>query len=412
MSVLRSRFEALSTAVDVAGASLSPGVADDVHDLGRRIDGRAGLDTDLTAVAIAGPTGSGKSSLFNAITGLELAATGVQRPTTLTTTACVYGDGEAGELLDWLGIAATRRVPHRSLLDDAADDVAGLVLLDLPDHDSVVLAHRDEVDRLVTRADVLVWVTDPVKYADAALHVDYLRRLSAHDEVVVVVLNRVDELSDGDCDRVLVDLRALLDADGIGDVPVFATSARSGLGVDELTAHLLRVAGRREAALVRLAADTALLAQRVRDELDLPVSSPAEPTARPEPTPVGPPTAPDTTTALDEAAQDRRARWAVLGLALTAVLIGVVLGVLLLAGVAVPGGMWVIPAAAGAAAATGWLLLRAREDRRAREAVPRVPASTPTTPVPAVTKPVDDRDRGQRGYDVEQVRRALDAATS
>ena len=47
-------------------------------------------------------------------------------------------------------------------------DLDGLVLLDLPDHDSTEVAHHLEVDRLVQLADLLVWVLDPQKYADAA----------------------------------------------------------------------------------------------------------------------------------------------------------------------------------------------------------------------------------------------------
>ena len=52
------------------------------------------------------------------------------------------------------------------------------MLLDLPDHDSTVAAHRLEVDRLVALVDVLVWVLDPQKYADAAIHERYLRPLA------------------------------------------------------------------------------------------------------------------------------------------------------------------------------------------------------------------------------------------
>ena len=70
-------------------------------------------------------------------------------------------------LLDWLEVP--RR--HRHAPEPALD---GLVLLDLPDHDSVKLEHRLEVDRLVGLVDVLVWVLDPEKYADAAVHDRYL----------------------------------------------------------------------------------------------------------------------------------------------------------------------------------------------------------------------------------------------
>ncbi|MCB2557781.1 50S ribosome-binding GTPase, partial [Listeria monocytogenes] len=79
-------------------------------------------------VALAGATGSGKSSLFNALAGADLAAVGVPRPTTAEAMAAVRGDG-AQALLDWLGVQRRYRL--------AADpgSQGGLVLLDLPDHD-------------------------------------------------------------------------------------------------------------------------------------------------------------------------------------------------------------------------------------------------------------------------------------
>ena len=37
-----------------------------------------------------------------------------------------------------------------------------------------------EVDRLVQLVDMLVWVVDPQKYADAAIHDRYLKPLAQH----------------------------------------------------------------------------------------------------------------------------------------------------------------------------------------------------------------------------------------
>ena len=65
------------------------------------------------------------------------------------------------------------------------------MLLDLPDFDSVEHAHRLEVDRLIELVDLVVWVVDPQKYADAALHDRYLRPLAGHAGVMLVVLNPV-----------------------------------------------------------------------------------------------------------------------------------------------------------------------------------------------------------------------------
>src|SRR6185437_8432607 len=130
-----------------------------------------GLSGDHTVVALAGATGSGKSSLFNEIAGIELAAVGVRRPTTLETEACIWGTQGTSDLMDWLHLPSRHRITRESALDAGREtDLQPLVLLDLPDFDSTSLGHRDEVERLLALIDVFVWVTDPQKYADSALH--------------------------------------------------------------------------------------------------------------------------------------------------------------------------------------------------------------------------------------------------
>ena len=114
---------------------------------------------------------------------------GVRRPTTSTVDR--GGLGAAVRARCWTGSGAARR----HVVDAAPRARRGLVLLDLPDYDSVERAHRREVDRVVELADLLVWVTDPQKYADAALHDGYLRPLAGHGEAMVVVLNQADRLT-------------------------------------------------------------------------------------------------------------------------------------------------------------------------------------------------------------------------
>src|SRR6185295_1315707 len=128
---------------------------------------RLALSRAHTVVALAGTTGSGKSSLFNAVSRLQISQVGVRRPTTGVAHACVWGTEGAGALLDWLGVPPSRRFVRESALD-ADDELAlrGLVLLDLHDFDSVDASHRIEVDRLLRLVDLVVWVMDPQKYAD------------------------------------------------------------------------------------------------------------------------------------------------------------------------------------------------------------------------------------------------------
>jgi len=53
---------------------------------------RTSIGGGFTVVALAGATGSGKSSLFNQLIGTEVARIGARRPTTATPTAAVWGE--------------------------------------------------------------------------------------------------------------------------------------------------------------------------------------------------------------------------------------------------------------------------------------------------------------------------------
>ncbi|MGA7689676.1 MAG: GTPase [Jiangellales bacterium] len=268
-STLDARLKALSDATMLLGRFVRAETVADVEAVKTRAGERTGLGLDLTVVALAGSTGSGKSTLFNALAGLDLAEAGVRRPTTTVALACVWGGMDADPLLDWLAVPSRRRVARQSPLDDTAHPLDGLVLLDLPDHDSMVTEHRVEVDRLVGLVDVVVWVTDPVKYADALLHEEYLATFTKHGSVVLVVLNQIDRLNAAEQRACLTDLRRLVRRDGLLDVEVLAMSAGSGDGVDVLRARLEDVVDTRLAATQRLSADVAVLASTVRNEAGL-----------------------------------------------------------------------------------------------------------------------------------------------
>ncbi|MGQ7297998.1 GTPase [Quadrisphaera sp. KR29] len=245
----------LEAALDAGGDELDPAAAQRAHAVAARARQRLAGDTGASVVALAGATGSGKSSLFNAIAGLEVATVGVRRPTTSSPTACVWGEVPEA-LLDWLEVPRRHRTERVSELDAHREDaLTGLVLLDLPDHDSTALSHRLQVDRLVALADLVVWVADPQKYADAALHSQYLRHLADHQDVVVVVLNQVDTLDEAAAAVCEADLRRLLAADGLDRVRLLSTSARTGRGVSALRQVLTDVVQARTAARRRSEAD-------------------------------------------------------------------------------------------------------------------------------------------------------------
>ncbi|MGZ5405187.1 MAG: GTPase [Nocardioides sp.] len=260
-----ARIEGLDAAATAARGRLDDALVDDAALVVERASSRLKLSADHTVVALAGATGSGKSSTFNALIGLELAAVGVRRPTTSWATACVWGTEGADELLEWLGIPERHRVVRNSMLDSGRADkqLEGVVLLDLPDHDSTEVSHHLEVDRLVRLADLMVWVLDPQKYADAAIHDRYLAPLASHRDVMVVVLNHIDTVPETGRKGMLADVRRLLDLDGLTDVPLFGVSAREEIGTTELKAEIARRVADKKLARTRMAADLKVAAERL-----------------------------------------------------------------------------------------------------------------------------------------------------
>ena len=284
LSRVPDRVAALSRFVELTGPHLPPSTVEPARRLVDRAGRRLALAGRHTVVALAGPTGSGKSSLFNALAGTPLSPAGLRRPTTGMAHAVVFagpesaGDNleEARELLDWLRIDVRFSQASGPELD-------GLVLLDLPDIDSVERAHGVEADRLLELVDLVVWVLDPQKYADLTVHRRYRETFRHHGDITVVALNQADRLAPEDRRRCLDDLTRILREDGLPAVPVIATSTvddtgedapAAGPGIDALRDILERTVAAREATLRRLAAD-----------LDATVE-PLEPLMAPEPAPL------------------------------------------------------------------------------------------------------------------------------
>ena len=258
---LAARAAALESALLAGGDQLEPTAARAAQDVLGKVAIRTSIAGDRTVVALAGATGSGKSSVFNAMVGEPVAAVGARRPTTSTPTAALWGPEPAGMLLDWLRIPTRHAVTSRS---PAPGDLDGLVLLDLPDIDSRERRHREEADRVLELVDVFVWVTDPQKYADALLHDEYLTRLRGHETVMVAVLNQSDLLPPDAAEACESDLRRLLAADGLKDIDVVLTSARTGAGMARLRELLATAVAARTAMRQRLSADLTAVAGQLR----------------------------------------------------------------------------------------------------------------------------------------------------
>ncbi|MGW7579175.1 YfjP family GTPase [Streptomyces sp. NPDC054765] len=266
---LRGRLDALRELVALSRTRLDGRMLEGAGRVLETADERYRLSGEHTVVAIAGATGSGKSSLFNALAGANRSQVGPRRPTTAEPVACVWPGSRPGAegLLHRLGVPAHRR--HAPA--DGSSELHGLILIDLPDHDSSATEHRAQVDRMLELVDAVIWVVDPEKYADAVLHERYLRPLAGYAEVMFVVLNQVDRLPGDAADQVVDDLRRLLDEDGLAlgehgepGAAVLALSAATGKGVGELRESLGQFVAERGAADRRLAADVDAAAERLR----------------------------------------------------------------------------------------------------------------------------------------------------
>ena len=227
----------------------------------RNVRTRISYPDEMLVVALAGGTGSGKSSLLNAIAGEELADVGGVRPTTNAPLAIVSPD---------------RLQAIQGYLDDLgveARPVAGLpgwlCLVDLPDTDSVEVDHRFQVEGLLPRLDLVVWVTNPEKYRDAALHNRYLRPLAVYADQFRFVLNQTDRLGSSVGD-VLADFHAALVSDGIPNaVPLpMAADPPAGppMGVTDLVDDLEEIATSHVGLYVKLLTDLDMTAAQLLHE--------------------------------------------------------------------------------------------------------------------------------------------------
>ncbi len=184
---------------------------------------------DAILIAIAGGTGSGKSSLLNAIAGDAIASTSELRPHTDEPLAWIpTGDPVVAAFVADMGIDAV--IEH--------EDARGFAILDLPDLDSIDGRHRALVERLVPSADAIIWLFDPVKYHDPSIHRDFLADMTDYQRVFLFVMNKIDRFDDAEREAVVAHLTGILEVDGFADPAVIpiAAAPREGTpqGIDRL----------------------------------------------------------------------------------------------------------------------------------------------------------------------------------
>jgi hypothetical protein len=257
--------EQLELAVGLAEEHMEDDAFAAVVDATLRVRSRVGHLGSTLVLALLGGSGAGKSSLLNAIAGERVASTGALRPHTQVPLAWIPETAEPSltSLLDDLSI--TERITH--------DGFPGLAILDMTDVDSVEAGHRRTVEAVMPAVDVALWVLDPDRYADAALHRDFLGPSASGADRLVFALNRIDTIAGVDRPALREHLVALLRADGIDEPVVFEVAADPAagppVGIDDLVAHLRDRLDDKRVHLGRVVDDAVEVARSVAASLGL-----------------------------------------------------------------------------------------------------------------------------------------------
>ncbi|PIU31591.1 MAG: hypothetical protein COT06_07295 [Syntrophobacteraceae bacterium CG07_land_8_20_14_0_80_61_8] len=185
----------------------------------------------VLTIGLLGGTGVGKSTLMNRLAGADIASTSHRRPH--TDKVLIYRH-ETATLPAELEANPVARIEHHHRIDA----VAGIVLCDLPDFDSLLGEHRTRVLQFLSELDLLVWVSSPEKYADQKFY-EFLELVPKARKNFTFVLNKADLLLVGQpteagyarIEALIAQFRSHLGNAGIDQPVIFPVSAeqvRSG----------------------------------------------------------------------------------------------------------------------------------------------------------------------------------------
>ncbi|MGI9616878.1 MAG: dynamin family protein [Acidimicrobiales bacterium] len=198
------------------------------------------LDAPLLTV-LGGSTGSGKSTITNTLLGIEVTPAGVLRPTTRAPVLVCnpadldwYAGGEVlGDLPRVTGSATpggdSATVSGSVLRVVSVEQLpAGLAIIDAPDIDSVEEANRTLATQLLGAADLWLFATTAVRYADAVPW-EFLRQAQRRGTALAVIINRIPP---GATSEIVAHFTSMLNEaalTGVSVFPIEQSDLREGL---------------------------------------------------------------------------------------------------------------------------------------------------------------------------------------
>jgi len=161
---------------------------------------------ELLWVVFVGGTGTGKSTIYNALCEKPLSETGVERPKTFGPIVYAHRDAPVAADFPFDSMTVTARslegeafspqagtAGDLAVLQHARKDLAHVALVDTPDLDSLEVRNRELVEDLYLLSDVIVFVTSQEKYADE-VPFKFLQRIYRDEKICFLLLNKAEDL--------------------------------------------------------------------------------------------------------------------------------------------------------------------------------------------------------------------------
>ena len=173
------------------------------------------------AIFVCGEFNSGKSSLLNRLGGAQLAEVGI-----LPTTSEIQAYKPEG--------------------------FEGLVFIDSPGTNSIIERHQELTESYLQRADIILFITSVERPLSKSEQEFLLLVNHTWVRKVIVVVNKADLATSKELEQVLSYVQQGLKEVFKENTPVFALSARTGEGIDQLQASLLEILAETERIKLKL----------------------------------------------------------------------------------------------------------------------------------------------------------------